>query len=591
MLFRAPLIATCAAVGIAICAAAAEAGPIDPDVDSAMAQDPLVPLVPPVPVFSEGLKPLWLEALARPEADLKRLVATTIARAHRAGMPGLDEAIAPLTAALDEPDQHHVVRLAVAQTLVALDARGSADMLRKHAGGSLAIAQVVEPALAAWNDPPAREMWLARLNQADVRPQRFVLAIDALGEVREPRAADRLLAMALDGTNRPDVRLSAARAVARIRDSGLEESARALNAHSSRAGIIDRLVAASLLSGHRGETAQALLAQFAVDEEPAVAATALRRLLEIDPALVLPLAPGAIRRNDPHVRRLGAESLIALPTGERIAVLGTMLDDVHPDVRRFVRRELVKLAEQPPLTEAVIQAAVSQLEQESWRGQEQAMFILVARDHQPAIPRLVELLESTREEVLVTSAWALRRLEARDVLPQMLDRAARVTDMFVPPTGEIPTVETTKALPGMHLQLGQFFEAFGQMDYRAAEPLMRRFVGKNFMYTEYGRSRAIWALGHFHAGQPEPSLVSQFIERLDDVASIPPEMYEVRMACAISLGRMHAESALPTLRKYANNLEPAGYICLWAVHQFTGEPLPAMKPARVGFTSFLVPLD
>jgi HEAT repeat protein len=588
MLYRIRLIIVCAAVGAVIGTGQAGAGSIDPDVDSAMAQDPLIPTVPPVSVFSQRLKPLWLEAFARPEAELKRLVAASVARAHRAGMPGLDEAIAPLTAALDEPDQHHVVRLAAAQALVALDARGSADMLRKHASDSLAIAQVVEPALATWNDEPAREMWLARLSEPDARPRSLRLAIDALGELHEPRAADRLLELALDRTGRIDVRLSAARAVAPLRDSGLEESARALAGDASRAGITDRLVATSLLAAHSGEATVALLTDLAVDEEPAVAAAALRRLLEIDPALVVPLAPEAIRRDDSNVRRLGAESLIAVPTAERVAVVGTLLDDVHPDVRRFVRRELVKLSEQPSLTEPVIRAAVSQLEQESWRGQEQAMFILVARDHQPAIPRLLELLESTREEVLVTSAWALRRLEARDVLPQMLARAARVTDIFVPPQGASPG----EPLAGMHLQLGQLFEAFAEMDFREAEPLMRRFVAKNFSYTEYGRSRAIWALGHFHAGQPEPSLAAQFAERLNDVG-MPPELYEVRLACAISLGRMRAESGLPILRKFASNISGSavGYACLWSIHAITGEPIPELEPRVLGYTWFLEPLE
>lgn len=577
----------CTAVALTVYGPSAHAGPIDADVDSAMDHDPSVPHPPPVPVFADNLKPLWLEAFAQPEVDLKRLIAATIIRAHQAGMPGLDQAIVPLTDALEAPDQHDIVRVAAAQALVALDSRRSAAVLRKHAAENLLIAQVVEPALAAWKDPAAREMWLKRLSEPDVRPQSLLLAIDGLGEAGDVRAADRLLELALEPGARPDVRLSAARALARMRDSGLEDSARAL-IDDLPASLVNRLVAASLLSRHHGESARSLLGRLAVDDEPAVAAIALRRLLDIDPQLVLPLAPDAIRSGDPHVRQLGAEALIARPTAERIAVLGELLDDVHPDVRRYVRRELIKLAGQEALAEPVVAAAVKQLQQESWRGQEQAMFILVAREHEPVIPRLLELLESPRPEVMVTAAWALRRLEARDVLPQMQDRAERVTGELAAPGA--PDGEPRDA---MDQQLGQLFEAFGQMGHRPAEPLMRRLVPKNFAYPEYARSRAIWALGYLHAGQPDLELAQQLSGRLNDTASIPPESTVVRHASAISLGRMKAESELPSLRNNAGNAagQPVGYCCYWSIHQITGEPIPAVEPARLGFSWFLTPLD
>ncbi|MAG92895.1 MAG: hypothetical protein CMJ48_04010, partial [Planctomycetaceae bacterium] len=47
----------------------------DDELDSVMYEDPHVEFPPPVPVFPEKLKQLWLEALAHPEADLKRDVA------------------------------------------------------------------------------------------------------------------------------------------------------------------------------------------------------------------------------------------------------------------------------------------------------------------------------------------------------------------------------------------------------------------------------------------------------------------------------------------------------------------------------------
>src|SRR5438094_801675 len=64
------------------------------ELDSARDQDPRLDqceTVEMVAKFAPRLKPLWLEALARPEAELKRQAAGAIARASTLGMPGLEE--------------------------------------------------------------------------------------------------------------------------------------------------------------------------------------------------------------------------------------------------------------------------------------------------------------------------------------------------------------------------------------------------------------------------------------------------------------------------------------------------------------------
>ena len=58
-----------------------------------------------------------MQALTRPEADLQRQVAEAIAKAHQLGMPRLEDTAGPLMEALSEPDQHPVVRLAMARAL------------------------------------------------------------------------------------------------------------------------------------------------------------------------------------------------------------------------------------------------------------------------------------------------------------------------------------------------------------------------------------------------------------------------------------------------------------------------------------------
>ena len=76
--------------------AAAPAGAIDDVIDTVIYTDPNIPAAQIVKVFPERLTSLWLQALARPENDLKCKAAATIALAHRRGMTGLETTIAPL---------------------------------------------------------------------------------------------------------------------------------------------------------------------------------------------------------------------------------------------------------------------------------------------------------------------------------------------------------------------------------------------------------------------------------------------------------------------------------------------------------------
>jgi hypothetical protein len=61
--------------------------------------------------------------------------------------------------------------------------------------------------------------------------------------------------------------------------------------------------------------------------------------------------------------------------------------------------------------------------------------------------------------------------------------------------------------------------------------------------------------------------------------------------CAISLGRMKAQIALGSLRKYSDTRTQRGYACYWAVEQLTGRKIPDIEPSTVRYDDwFLVPL-
>jgi HEAT repeat protein len=558
---------------------------LKPVVDSPMYQDPLLEVPEPLIAFSPKLKPLWLKAIARPEADVQRQAADAVSRAQRMGMKGLTDCIPALVEVLDSPESHPVVRRASARALAILDARTSAPSLLKHLSTEgLAYAQFVEPALARWDYRPARKVWLERL--AEHRPRRGLLslAIRGLAAVNEVGAAPQLEKLAADSSLAPQVRLEAARALGRLRSSGLYDRAKALAADKSPRHLIDRLVAAHLLRRHRGGPVQTLLRELALDREPAVSAVALERLLAVDPLLVLPIVDRLLPRRDANVRVLAASALAAHPDASSIEKLGPLLNDPHPGNRAFVRESLRRFASKPKLDPLVRSEAMRVLQLDDWRGQEQAALLLGQLDHKPAAKRLVFLLDSRRPEVMQATAWALRKLAIPATLPAMLAKATRETTgrRGMPPAGSVE-------------QVAQLFQTFGQMKYTAAVPLLRRFIPKSAPFAIELRAAAIWALGFIDPGPQRAELARKLSGRLADAFGMFPEFPPVRRMSAVSLGRLKAKDQFATLRRFYKNDGPQtkiGLACRWAIREITGETLPGPTIYKA-FQSrwFLVPLE
>ncbi len=554
--------------------------------DFAMDSDPELRIPEPVFGFNKKFKPLWLAALARPEADLQRLSAEAIAQAHRFGVPELIEAAPLLQKIVAAEATHPNARFSAARALIALEATESApdlfDVSQRHGSD---LRQLIEPALAKWKFEPIRSVWQRRLNATDTRHRELLLAINGLGESGDSSAVPGLLSLAHDSRRTSAVRLAAARSAGRLQDAGLEAESERLT-QPTAATIVDRLCAVALLDRHASESARSALLRLARDLEPSVAAAALSRLNAIDHDLVVPLAEQAMHNDDAPVRQQGVDAFVARPTSERIAVLAKLLDDPHPDLRGHVRDALFGLAKMPELDAAVRQSATNLLAGDRWRGQEQSALLLAALDHKPAALRFVELLESSRGEVMIASAWGLRKLAVPETVPAIFSKATRQT--------EIRRKQPTP--PELDVQVAHLFEALGLMLHAPADPLLRSYFPKDGAHGELSRSAAIWGLGLLHAKRPDESLAVQMIGRLtESPAAVPPESPRVRTASAMSIGRMLAKSQVPQLRKYLGpkvGPDATSLAVRWAIHELTGELLPDAEPSTYSKSGwFLEPLD
>ncbi|WP_197532505.1 HEAT repeat domain-containing protein [Symmachiella macrocystis] len=558
-----------------------------------MDSDPGIQIPEPVKDIHPNLTTLWLEALNRPEIDMQRMAAESIARASQRDIPGLDKAVPRLEEILVAEESHPTARYAAARALIALDSRASSDKLLETSQSHGAdLAQLIEPALAAWENPAAKTVWVERLAAKETGPRNLVLAMRGLGELQHQSALPSLVAIANDLTRTSAVRLEAATAAGKIAESGLEQDAERLAGDTRSPRFINQFCAIRLLAGHSSAGAKKLITELADHDEPAIAAAALKRLNEIDYALVLPMAEEAMQSPDPEVRRLGALSMLQLPAVDHIVPLSKLMADPHPGVRSEISEGLLKLSEKPDLNEPIRAAAMQVLAEDRWQGQEQASLLLGALEHKPAADRFIELMESPRVEVRLPATWALRKLAVPETIPALIAQASELTQR-----------RKSTNQPGMDEQVAHLFEALGALQAKDATPLLVQYIPKRVRMNNLSRGSAIWALGRINEGSRDEKLEDAFTDRILDFEPRPSEVSLVKQMSAIALARMQAVDHAPMLRRFAlddslfatSGSDDSGMrlrmALLWAVKELTGDELPTPKPMTIGQDSwFLEPL-
>ncbi|MFN9370493.1 MAG: HEAT repeat domain-containing protein [Planctomycetaceae bacterium] len=569
---------------VVVCLAAGWYGvPADAQIqtDYLMFSDPDFPRAPMETSFSNRLAEVWSQALDRPEADLQRMAAESIARGAKMGVPGLNQTVARLRTLLVAEETHPAARAGAAKALVGLDARDVAESLATAATNYPGdVRRICERALGEWKYEPIRGTWQERLTAAGARHRDRVLAIRGLGLSGDPASVPQLLEIAHGVLQPAELRLEAALAAGRLKTDGLVADAQKLIDQKQGVSLVNRLAAARLLASHKQSDAHALLLKLAVDPEPAVAADALERLNDIDCNLVLPLAEQAMQNADHLVRRQGMRAYTTLPTPERMGPVSRLLDDLVPGLRQEVTAKFDKLLEQPELVPAIWKGTLEVLGQDSWRGQEQAALLVGQHRHQPAAQRLFELQSIPRAEARVAAAWALRRVAVPETLPRIFKRVDQLTKQRV----------SGPMLDGIDEQVAHLIEALAVMEFWQAEALWRLYIPKQPVMGHYSRGAAIWALGKRFNGTAQPELAQQLVERLTDTAPVPAEMEHVRYSSAVTLGRIKADTHVkrmidwvgePNL-KSGNVVTPHALAVRWAVMQLTGDEYPELQPFPVG---------
>ena len=578
--------------GLCSFAVAEERTPVTPSF--LMDLEPEQKVVPTPRFLHPDLFGLWKAALAHPESEMRRQTAEAIISAHEFGHEGLETFEPDLLNTLKQEKPLSAARYAVAHALIVLNSRDSAAALMEASqSDGKDMRQLVEPVLADWGYAPIQEIWSKRIQAADTPRRELVLAIRGLAQCGAVAEQANVTQIAADVSRPADIRLAAAFAAGVLTDSGQEDVALKLMSHEN-AVTIDRLCAAALLTKHRSTQAIELNTKLAGDAESAVAALAVRSLLETDPHTVLPIAEASLKNSDASVRRVAIEAYLALPTAERIEILASQLNDPHPALRGLIREGFITFRENPEFAEQILELSMKALNSDHWRSQEQGALLAATFDRKDAATRLVELLPSDRHEVAIASAWALRVLAVPESAQGLTEQLERQSQLISYSEVEIET------------QVCHLCEALAVLKHKPATPIMELYIPKRIQYSPLARSAAIWSLGQIYEDlaatseapgtenpltkaaefigikqksdvQTAEKLAGQFMDRVEDTESLNPEATEVRRTSALAIGRMKASSQLDSLLTKLGdevNNEVVALAMRWAVLRISGQAIP-----------------
>ncbi|TWT92007.1 HEAT repeat domain-containing protein [Stieleria varia] len=532
--------------------------------------------------FPEGIVELWAKALQRPDPQLQRMMVDQIADAYRRGMPGLESFIPTMVELAEKPDQSLDVVRAVAQTLITMEAKDHTDRLARWAVRyGLPIGKHVEPVLAQWQSTAMREQWIARINQSANNDSELLLAINGAGAIGLDSVVNQLTQWVIDESQSPSIRMAAARALASIDHEGVAATAGQILQGTRQNPMLDEILAVELLRKQTDKQLIPLLSRLADSKTSAVQAGALQILIAIDPELIDPYVDSAILSPDVNLRWVCVQGIAQAPQSNRMVQLARLLDDLNPTLRRDVASLLVQLADDEILSDEIIAGTKAVLNENSWRGCEQACVVMANLDHKAAGVRIVELLPHPRGEVRVASAWALSQLGVETLMPDMVEHGEEVLQKFKDGT-------FTNLMPGYVEQMAHLFIAFGKQGYRPARGLMSKYMPKDYSLGTHARAAACWALGMIYEGELDKDLVKTMEDQLLDSESMFPEEVPVRRMAAIGLGRMNAESAIPSLRKYLKGYGEVPLGCHWALNKMLGEPIPTIPDSIVEIDGWIL---
>jgi hypothetical protein len=487
--------------------------------------------------LNERMVPLFIRALRdAKDLEVRTVAAMSLSRVAQFEEfsidPAADQILATLRTAT-EPSVLYATAIAAAYG----DIEAAAPELIQFAEtANDAHRAVIEPALIRWKAQGASKLWSSRLTDPVCSEISFRLGAEGVAALQDSSAVTPLSEAVANEALPFGKRYAAAKALA------LLDSAKGLSLASVliKGEESDRILALSLLDSTLPES-WLLAATLCTDASNAVASNAWQLVLNRKPDLLLPHLPIGRVHGDSVVRISAAKTMKLFPVAERCSWLNEMLDDGHIQVRNTARRMLADVAfEETTLYEQIVGEAVGKLriENTNWQGIEQSLVLLGQIRAFQFSAQCFPLLKYPRDEVSVSAAWLIHLFPDEAFRSLLLSTVQDTEQEILKPE----QIKSDSILKQQHL-----LQAAALLRIQEIKPLLQPKFSKTAPGGILERAAALWALGMLHEGNPDPSIIKQLEERIEDRASVPPEFQPVRRSCVMALGLMRAKSSVKVL--------------------------------------------
>ena len=302
-----------------------------------------------------------------------------------------------------------------------------------------------------------------------------------------------------------------------------------------------------------------------------------------------------MKHAESDVRLAFAEKLSVNINEARVNELVDMLDDVDPRNRKQIRIWLEAACENETLAPIVRERVISliaSVSKDNWWIGEQAIYLAAKLDEKSITPNLVKFLSGTRPELFVTAAWALRKLDDREQLPQVLAYCTKWAPHF--PKEELPRDIEHE----INEQMAHLFQWFGIAKYAEATKVLETFVKKNGNVRFRIRASATWAMAQILEGDSDNQRwIKILVDRLNDDAPMPPESPLVKRMAVIALAKMGVdddkiERNIRELQVSTPEYSVLKDGCHWALNKLYGDPIPPTSDQLVDSGPWLLePLE
>ena len=565
--------------------------------DWPMFEQPALPEVNQVKFQSDKLVPLWVDALQSDNRELMRLAAHSVAIAASRGLTDLEVATPHLLKLVTNKELPASIRKTAMTALVRLEATESGpQLLALLSSCSIGMKQVIEPTLAQWQTDGAREYWLEVLSTSRSSSVKR-LALRCLSEVATNDDVELLKGYVIDTRASASSRVAAAKGLANAVDTSSLELASSLVADGSPDPVTGLVVGWLIRNPPEDGNLeqQAAIARALIDQDGPTSILAARAWLSWDTEKALAVGDVLMKHAESDVRLAFAEKLSVNINEARVNELVDMLDDVDPRNRKQIRIWLEAACENETLAPIVRERVISliaSVSKDNWWIGEQAIYLAAKLDEKSITPNLVKFLSGTRPELFVTAAWALRKLDDREQLPQVLAYCTKWAPHF--PKEELPRDIEHE----INEQMAHLFQWFGIAKYAEATKVLETFVKKNGNVRFRIRASATWAMAQILEGDSDNQRwIKILVDRLNDDAPMPPESPLVKRMAVIALAKMGVdddkiERNIRELQVSTPEYSVLKDGCHWALNKLYGDPIPPTSDQLVDSGPWLLePLE